>query len=477
MRSKTNIWLLILLPLLFTIASCDRTTDKGASSQSKSDNSSQNDAEAKTGSDNTAAEHVAFSIDGQFDEWAAIEPVVVDKRGDATGRFDLLSVWAQAADGHLYLSFELDKGTELNLQNGDRSDGTLELTIHEGNNSREIDFRRRQITARRAPQQVIPWGQVDFTCLPTYASNRYELQIQLAEEGSDISIEFAGSDSLGSAVTVPVSSTRSEKAVVSLARHADTDFRIANLNTLNSGLADEERSKAIFRLLAAADADVITMQEEWDPKAFYGSLRNLAAALGTKKWLNARWSGGCAVISQLPNEKLDLKLDRAAAGLVELKSGKYVVVISVHFKSGGHVGTDEDDLRTQHANQLIGAIKRIRIGEFGEKARDASVVVVGDYNLVGSRSPVDILNEAGFQDVMFKNPVTGTAYTWRDDSTTFPPSRLDWLCQLGAQSLGALVLNTNTLTEETLTKYKLERSDSNGTDHLMLIGDFNIEAP
>ena len=110
MRSKTNTWSIILLPLLFTIASCDRTTDKGASSQSKSDNSSQNDAEAKTGSDNTAAEHVAFSIDGQFDEWAAIEPVVVDKRGDATGRFDLLSVWAQAADGHLYLSFELDKG-------------------------------------------------------------------------------------------------------------------------------------------------------------------------------------------------------------------------------------------------------------------------------------------------------------------------------------------------------------------------------
>ena len=477
MRSKTNIWLVILLPLLFTIASCDRTTDKGASSQPKSDNGSHNNAETKTGSNSTAAEHVVFSIDGQFDEWSAIEPVVVDKRGDATGRFDLLSVWAQAADGYLYLSFELDKGTELNLQNGDRRDGTLKLTIHEGNNSRELDFRRRQITARRAPQQVIPWGQVDFTCLPTYASNRYELQIQLAEDSSDIRIEFAGSDSLDSAVTVPVSSTRNEKAVVSLARHADTDFRIANLNTLNSGLADAERSEAIFSLLAAADADIITMQEEWDPDSFYGSLRNLAAALGRKKWLHARWSGGCAIISQLPNEKLDLKLDRAAAGLVELKSGKHVVVISVHFKSGGHVGTDEDDLRTQHANQLVGAIERIRNGEFGEEAKDASVVIVGDYNLVGSRKSVDILNEAGFQDVMFKNPVTGTAYTWRDDKTTFPPSRLDWLCQSGAHPLAAIVLNTNTLAEETLAKHNLERSDSNGTDHLMLIGDFSIENP
>lgn len=477
MRSPKNIWLVLFLPLLIAFASCDGKAKKGEEADSSSRGGSQKSTGAETDNGNAAIEKVAFSIDGQFDDWSAIKPIALDEPGDATGRFDLQSVWAQASAGYLYVSFELNKGTEFNLQNGAESDGTLTLTIHEGDDSREIDFRNRQMTARRAPQQVIPWGQVEFICLPTFASDRYELQVQLLGDSSDVRIEFAGSDSLGSAVEVPVSSTSKVKSDFNLDRPAKGDFRIANLNTLNSGLDDEERSKGIFRMLAAADADVITMQEEWKPKEFYGSLKNMKAALGTTQRLNALWSGGCAVISKLPNEKLALKLDRAIAGLVELESGKYVVVIAVHFKSRGHVGSEEDGLRIQQANQLVSEIRRIRAGELGDEAQNASVVIVGDYNLVGTRKPVDIFNQAGFEDVMFKNPITGTAYTWRDDITTYAPSRLDWVCQAGLSPIQTIVLDTNTLAEETLTNHKLKRSDSNATDHLMLIGDFSIQDP
>ena len=448
-----------------------------SNSRGGSQKSAETETETETNTGSAGSGSGGFSIDGQFDEWAAIDPIAVDEAGDATGRFDLLSVWARTADDFLYVSFELDNGDEFNLQNGEESDGTLTLTVHEGDDSREIDFRNRQMTARRAPQQVIPWGQAEFTCLPTFASDQYELQVQLVGDGSDVRIEFGGSDSLDSAVAVPVSPAGREKSAFTLDRPADSDFRIANLNTLNSGLADKDRSEGIFRMLAAAEADVITMQEEWKPKEFYGSLKNLKAALGKTEWLNARWSGGCAILSKLPNEKLALKLDRAAAGLIELESGKYVVVISVHFKSRGYVGSDEDGLRIQQANQLVGEIKRIREGELGEAAQNAPVVIIGDYNLVGSRKSVDIFNAAGFEDVMFKNPVTGTAYTWRDDMTTFAPSRLDWVCQSGLRPLRTIVLDTNTLSEDALTEYELERSDSNATDHLMLIGDFSIQDP
>ena len=417
---------------------------------------------------------MAIGIDGVLDDWTA-EPLAIDAKGDASGTFDLLSVWAQAANGYLYVSFELNNGTEFNLQNGVETDSSLfKLVIHQGDNSREIDFRNRQFVDQSKPEQVIPWSEVGFTCLPTYASNRYELQVKLETEDNDLKIEFSGSDSLDEPLAVPTYSNPKATAESNIERVAESDFRIGNLHTLNNGLADPQRGPTIHRMMAGVGADIYTLQEEWKPKEFYTALKPLAAAIGVKR-LNAKWSSGCAIITKLPIEKLPTKLDRAIAGLIKLESGKHLVVISVHFKSRGHVDSREDGLRAQQAEQLVGEIKRMRAGEFGEKAKKASVVVIGDYNLVGSRKPVDILNKAGLQDQLFTNPVTRTAYTWRDDVTTFAPSRLDWFCHSGLEPLQTIVLDTGTLDDTTLEQNNLQKSDSTATDHLMLIGDFNIK--
>ncbi len=44
--------------------------------------------------------------------------------------------------------------------------------------------------------------------------------------------------------------------------------------------------------------------------------------------------------------------------------------------------------RIRQAEQLVTEIKRLRSGEFGQKAKSAAIVVVGDYNslALGSRS-------------------------------------------------------------------------------------------
>lgn len=55
----------------------------------------------------------------------------------------------------------------------------------------------------------------------------------------------------------------------------------------------------------------------------------------------------------------------------------------------------------EQAEQLVQGIKKLRQGGFGENLKDAGIVIVGDYNLVGSRKPLDIVRAAGVKDWTF----------------------------------------------------------------------------
>jgi predicted extracellular nuclease len=76
----------------------------------------------------------------------------------------------------------------------------------------------------------------------------------------------------------------------------------------------------------------------------------------------------------------------------------------MHAKCCGFAGSKEDDLRVQQSQQIVDELKRMRQGEFGEAARNAPVILIGDYNLVGSRNPLDVLNAAGLRDTICRAP-------------------------------------------------------------------------
>lgn len=63
---------------------------------------------------------------------------------------------------------------------------------------------------------------------------------------------------------------------------------------------------------------------------------------------------------------------------------------------------------------------------FGEKTKGAGVVLIGDYNLVGSNKPLKVLKNAGLTDLLVKGS-DGAAYTWRGlkPVESFWPGRLD----------------------------------------------------
>ena len=411
-----------------------------------------------------------IDIDGTFDDWQGAK-TTADPAGDANGKFDVVDVAAAIDGDQLYVTFELEGGENVTLQNGDEADGALQLLVHSGNKKLTVDFRDRSFFT---DEQALDWDRVDFRCLPTYASNRYELRLSVKDmDVDDLKIDFAGSDSLDEPVEVLSRVEGTRDAEPFDAEKPEGVFRIANLNTLHNGLSNNERGPAQHRLLAHVNADVYAFQEEWEEPQFNEAVPKISKALGEE--INTLWFGGCALASRLPLESVPMTLDRAVAGLVTLPSGQHVVVISVHLKSRGFLGSSEDSLRIQQAEQIVGEVKKMRDGEFGDEAKNASVIVVGDYNLVGSKIPLQRLIDAGFQELLCKNPANGEAATWRDPRVgSFWPGRLDLLCHDGKmEAIRGVVFNTGTVPSDQLGNAK--QDDSLASDHLMLIGDFKVK--
>jgi exonuclease III len=107
------------------------------------------------------------------------------------------------------------------------------------------------------------------------------------------------------------------------------------------------------------------------------------------------------------------------------------------------------------------------------------VVIGGDWNLVGSREPLDIARGGADLDNseldVARALVLGDAamYTWRDAATGFPPGRLDVIVysDSSAEVVNAFVLDTGRLADRALARMGLDRTDSRASDHLPVVVD------
>ena len=432
------------------------------------------------------------AIDGLFSDWVEGAEAVQELEGDATGAFDLSRVQVRAYGTRLYLRFDI--GRELNLQAGPGSQGTLQLLVDLPAGRRlSIDFRRRWACWADEPEQQIPWTQIKFACLPTYAAREYELRLDLAplgaRAGDEVAVQFGGSDNLPEPVVVVLNNSP-EPATDGTARVAAADVRIANLNTFYEGLSRGPRAQQIGRLLAAVDADVYCFQEELREELFRsGAQRVVPRKNGAA--LNLHWQGDCGIATCWPLQPLPMTFaarfaradveDRqtGAAAAIELPGGEHLVVCVVHLSCCGSMDDARDQARQREMQQLVGQIERLRAGEFGAHLRSAAVVVVGDWNLVGSRQPLTLLESAGLTEHLLRGLADRSACTWRGAADeSYWPGRLDLL----AYDAGRLeprrgfLLNTADLSAPVLHALGLRGDDSGASDHLLLVADFAVRA-
>jgi hypothetical protein len=116
--------------------------------------------------------------------------------------------------------------------------------------------------------------------------------------------------------------------------------------------------------------------------------------------------------------------------------------------------------------------------------RDIDAVVIGgDFNLVGTRHPLEVVRRGLDIDgsrlgVLYAAQLDGlSADTWRspDGGGPFVPGRLDWLLYSDStlEALRGFVFDSSDLTPYWLTQHRLRNHDSNATsDHLPIVADF-----
>jgi len=332
------------------------------------------------------------------------------------------------------------------------------------------------------------------SCLPTYASEQYELRIDRLAASSDIipesgpieivvdQVDAEGETLWSDRFVLQLPERDAQKRVIdaSMPQRPADGVRVMSANVLFSSPLTEPM--AFKRVLDAIAPDVILYQEwfrtEQDKVASW--IEQYAGTDWALHFPNER--AGVAIATRHPilaqyDEQIQLEGNnlstRVCAALIQTDAGQ-LLAISVHLKCCGSAGSDEDLTRIDQAKAINAFVERVH-----EQHPDAMVVIGGDYNLVGSRTPLEVmargLGVQGDDLAPALTPVLGdsSVVTWVDEKSRFGPGRLDWLLYDGSRSdlVNALMLDTRVLTEGSLQAMGLEREDTMASDHLPLIVD------
>jgi len=428
-----------------------------------------------------------FRPDGVFDEWASVPVAATDPTGDNSGSFDLTEVKAVVKGSRLYLAWDTG-APNTNLQSGPSGDGTIRIELDfSSGTTLTIDLRARVAYENGNTNNGVSWNDIAYDTLPSTASDRYETEIELSGytsgPGDTFTLDFSGSDSLSSPVNLSINTDDQPVTEHPNARDPSTAFRIFSLNTLSTGLTNSTRGPRIRRLIDAFDPDIVCLQEEYNDSA-----STIASQLNAIDPLDdgATWSvqkfDDCAVASPytfIP--KPSTPDDEFGAAVIDFGNGEAVLVISTHPKCCGYAGSSEDIQRVGEMQVMADMIADFRAGTLGGALApyaDAPIVVIGDWNLVGSTAPLEVITDPAGPDLthlIVPHLVGEHAVTWHDaDGFGFSPGMLD-ITTYDAAHLTALnhfVVDTTVMSGATLSALGLQSDDSTGSDHWATVADF-----
>jgi endonuclease/exonuclease/phosphatase family metal-dependent hydrolase len=255
---------------------------------------------------------------------------------------------------------------------------------------------------------------------------------------------------------------------------ATGDFRVVSWNVqFGNVLDDRDRST---RILKALKPDVLLFQElDGDDTS-----EKLSSFLHTSiggKWLTSMSNTHgierhqqlrSAISTKLHiSKEVDFGKLKAVQNTVEYEK-QSIQFISLHFRCCGGPTSDAEIQRQDEATTIRTAI------ENQEKAR---WVIAGDWNLVGTTKPLQIVQKKNLAIVNAYQPDQLVMATWSDVDSSFTPGRLDWMLY-SPESLEVtkcFVFDTSDLLEATLTENELNSEDTAKlSDHLPLVADFKI---
>lgn len=347
------------------------------------------------------------------------------------------------------------------------------------------------VTRYDADATAHPLGHADlgFFFLPTHASESYEARLDraaldtLTRQGP-VTVRVEQVDArervLWSAQTsaeIPPFDPNPEPALSILPAAPEAGVRVLSLNVLFS--SPLKNPDAFRRAISGINPDIILFQEWFNtPQA------------DIQAWMDTNMGDGWTVIAPDPREGVavatrltvlealpDLVGDTGAArfvgALIDTPVGE-ILAASVHLKCCGDADSPEDQRRVEEAAAIHATVDNLR-----KRHPDASVAIGGDYNLVGSRRPLEILIDGLGQNDADLTPADTTtlgdaaAVTWVDEKSRFSPGRLDWVVIDTTRTpiARSFTLDTRRLSDASLKAAGLERDDSRASDHLPVVVD------
>lgn len=475
--------------------------------------------------------------DGVYDDWSGVPVAFTDPTGDhGTSVVDIRNVWLANDEDYVYVRFEVGSlvhrdESQLNIYfDVDRNAATgwpvqnigsdFVLQFHE--------HRGEEQTSSTFAASRLEHADLSYVAAPTVGAVEYELRIRRDVvlpirgteifAGLDFDIVFEGQNSGGSsrewapddlgghhytlaAGTLPPYST------ISLEKDNPAFVRTVSWNMLWGGLI--ERPEPFNRILAALEPDIILFQEAADIQwwEIRNRLNEILPLGGGAQWqvywannnaVASRWSSSMWAGDTIPSTNRG-----QAMALVDLPDADHdadLYVINAHFKCCGGMGGSEDDQRQTQSDAEVNWFRDLREpGGYVDLPADTPFFIAGDFNMVGGPQPLEtlldgnILDESTFgsdsppdwdgsnlADAVPWHNAAPAAYTWRSETSWYPPGRLDYFLYTDSVMSVAksFVLDTEDMSAGNLAAYGLLTQDSaEASDHLPIIVDFNLGEP
>lgn len=462
-----------------------------------------------------------IAIDGDFGDWASDAASLADPAGDGNN-IDLLQLFLANDERYLFLRFELQEevlltdnndltlfldtdnnpltgksvgglGAELELNFGDR-----EGEFYHGNSTwyldfSDIDYHHLPTVTSSAFEMAIGRGAFPDGVNPLFTSNKIRLLFRdgvsgdyLPDAGNLLYYEFDNDP------TQPFQP-------IDLDRDSPNLFRLATWNMLQDGISDIARKDHFQQVLSVLKPDVLTFNEAWDATVGQAvSFLNLSLPIGNfQSWQGVKLGDGNITLSRYPIVQSweVFPGHRLIASLIDLPdnmSDHDLLVINAHLRC-----CDANYERQQEADAFVKFILDAKTpGGAIDLPEGTPFVLSGDLNLVGQRQQLttlltgDIQNNAAFGpdglldwddtgllDVVALQADQAMAFTWHEDGSQYPPSRIDYhICSNSVMEVKkAFTLNTRAMGEDRLQQYGLSEDDTQlASDHFPKVTDFDL---
>ena len=468
-------------------------------------------------------------IDEKFDDWDNIYTYHEDDSGDnINGEIDFQSFWVTNDNEYLYFRIQTTKQIILLNKNYLTVYIDTDNNLNSGKNiaglGAELEFTfgiRRGKTYTNAVKEIYS-KDIGFIGSPTYSGNDFEFVIKIDTTNTEldflqsdtIKIKFIAytSSSLDSYIDMSPDSAGFEYVLKKdkieqplsgfIEKQSSSNLRIMAYNIEQDGITSTAKTTEFGHIFNAIQPEIIGFSEVYESSSqqVADRLEFFLPSNTDQTWYNKKEGEYDIVlvsrfkIKQSITINSDVGHDASGAFLLDLRptyNSDMLVVVS-HPKCCS--GNTEDEKRQNQFDAIISFVRNSvnNVGEF-TILPNTPIVIMGDMNLVGDSRQYETLlsgdieynetygddfipdwDSTGFDDAIPFVNNTGMTYTTNPGS--FPPGRLDFIVFTGSvmKEENSFIFDTNKLTSDQLLKYGLNAKDTEVSDHLPVVVDFNL---